>query len=156
MDGSEVSMRAAKYGFDIAARSNSRCTLHLIHVVPSKVLLSQSSGYFGVVSPGYQKEVEEEAEEWLKIKNKIISRGKFRIPSGGNFIQSLELAAFRSLQLHQRYGLCWNLAINRWGRNDIARLSSDRLPMPNPLIRVPRGRHGTLTVCPGYSVSCSV
>jgi nucleotide-binding universal stress UspA family protein len=80
MDGSEVSMRAAKYGFDIAARSNSRCTLHLIHVVPPKVLLSQSSGYFGVVSPGYQKEVEEEAEEWFrKIPPNIVTSSHMNI-----------------------------------------------------------------------------
>jgi nucleotide-binding universal stress UspA family protein len=89
MDGSGVSMRAARYGFDIAARSNSRCTLYLIHVVPPKVLLSQSSGYFGVVSPGYQKEVEEEAGEWFRkilpdivmnshvnIVRKVISSGE--------------------------------------------------------------------------------
>jgi nucleotide-binding universal stress UspA family protein len=66
IDGSEASMRAAKYAFDIATRSNSRCTLYLIHVVPPQVLMAHSSGYFGAVSPSYQKEVEEEAEEWFK------------------------------------------------------------------------------------------
>jgi nucleotide-binding universal stress UspA family protein len=66
MDGSKASIRAAKYAFDIAIRSNTGCTLYLIHVVPPQVLLAHSSGYFGAVSPGYQKEVEEEAKEWFK------------------------------------------------------------------------------------------
>ncbi|MGB8084877.1 MAG: universal stress protein, partial [Nitrososphaeraceae archaeon] len=40
--------------------------LYLVHVVPPQILLAHSSGYFGAVSPGYQKEIEEEAEEWFK------------------------------------------------------------------------------------------
>jgi nucleotide-binding universal stress UspA family protein len=67
VDGSEVSMRAAKYAFDIASRSKSRCILYLVHIVPPQILLARSSGYFGALSPGYQKEIEEEAEEWFKI-----------------------------------------------------------------------------------------
>jgi nucleotide-binding universal stress UspA family protein len=66
MDGSEASIRAAKYAFDITARSNGRCTLYMLHIVPPQVLLAHSSGYFGAISPRYQKEVEEEAEEWFK------------------------------------------------------------------------------------------
>jgi nucleotide-binding universal stress UspA family protein len=38
----------------------------LVHIVPPQVLLAHSSGYFGAVPPSYQKEVEEEAEEWFK------------------------------------------------------------------------------------------
>jgi nucleotide-binding universal stress UspA family protein len=66
VDGSEASIRAAKHAFDIASRGSSRCALYLVHVVPPQILLAHSSGYFGAVSPGYQKEIEEEAEDWFK------------------------------------------------------------------------------------------
>ena len=72
VDGSEASILAAKHAFDIADRSSSRCTLYLVHVVPPQILLSHSSGYFGAVSPSYQKEIGEEAEEWFKrISSKV-------------------------------------------------------------------------------------
>lgn len=66
VDSSEASIRAAMYAFDLASRSNSRCTLYLVHVVPPQILLAHSSGYFGAVSPSHRKEIEEEAEEWFK------------------------------------------------------------------------------------------
>jgi nucleotide-binding universal stress UspA family protein len=72
VDGSETSIRAAKHAFDIAGKSNSRCTLYLVHVVPPQILLAHSSGYFGAVSPSYQKGIEEEAKEWFKrISSKV-------------------------------------------------------------------------------------
>jgi len=95
IDGSEASMRAAKYAFDIATRSNSRCTLYLIHVVPPQVLMAHSSGYFGAVSPGYQKEVEEEAEEWFKrilsgiIRSNHVNIIKKVISSGSSIVTEL-------------------------------------------------------------------
>lgn len=66
VDGSEASIRAAKHAFDIASKGSCKCTLYLVHVVPPQIVLAHSSGYFGAVSPGYQKEIEEEAEEWFK------------------------------------------------------------------------------------------
>lgn len=88
VDGSEASIRAATHAFDIATRSNSRCILYLIHIVPPQVVLAHSSGYFGAVSSSYQKEIKEEAEEWFKrilagvmmsdrvhISKKVISTG---------------------------------------------------------------------------------
>lgn len=88
VDGSEASIRAATHAFDIATRSNSRCTLYLIHIVPPQIVLAHSSGYFGAVSPSYQKDIKEEAEEWFKrilagvmmsdrvhISKKVISTG---------------------------------------------------------------------------------
>lgn len=95
IDGSEASMRAAKYAFDIATRSNSRCTLYLIHVVPPQVLMAHSSGYFGAVSPGYQKEVEEEAEKWFKrilsgiIRSNHVNIIKKVISSGASIVTEL-------------------------------------------------------------------
>ena len=50
----------------LLVEASSRCALYLVHVVPPQILLAHSSGYFGAVSPGYQKEIEEEAEEWFK------------------------------------------------------------------------------------------
>lgn len=88
VDGSEASIRAATHAFDIATRSNTRCTLYLIHIVPPQVVLAHSSGYFGAVSPSYQKEIKGEAEGWFKrilagvvmsdrvhISKKVISTG---------------------------------------------------------------------------------
>ena len=89
VDGSEASMRAATHAFDIATRSNIQCALYLIHIVPPQIFLGHSSGYFGAVSPRYQEEIKEEAEEWfdrvsskgrrkndhVRIINKVISTG---------------------------------------------------------------------------------
>lgn len=89
VDGSEASMRAATHAFDIATRSNIQCALYLIHIVPPQIFLGHSSGYFGAVSPRYQEEIKEEAEEWfdrvsskgrrkndhMRIINKVISTG---------------------------------------------------------------------------------
>ena len=38
----------------------------MVHVIPPQIVLAHSSGYFGAVSPGYQKAIEEEAEKWFK------------------------------------------------------------------------------------------
>jgi nucleotide-binding universal stress UspA family protein len=95
MDGSEASMRAAKYAFDIATRSNSKCTLYLIHVIPSQLLMAHSSGYFGAVSPGYQKEVKEKAEEWFsRILSDVVRSSHMNIirkviSSGGSIVAEL-------------------------------------------------------------------
>ena len=95
MDGSEASMRAAKYAFGIATRSNIRCTLYLIHVVPPQLYTAHSSGYFGAVSPGYQKEVEEEAEQWFRrilsgiIRNDNVNIIKKVISSGTSIVTEL-------------------------------------------------------------------
>jgi nucleotide-binding universal stress UspA family protein len=67
VDGSEVSIRAAKHAFDIANRSNIQCALYLVHIIPPQISLAHSSGYFGAVSPSYQEEIKEEAEKWFKI-----------------------------------------------------------------------------------------
>lgn len=88
VDGSEASMRAATYAFDIANRSNIQCALCLVHIVPPQIFLGHSSGYFGAVSPRYQEEIKEEAEGWfdrisstgrkndhVRIVNKVISTG---------------------------------------------------------------------------------
>ena len=89
VDGSEASMRAATHAFDIATRSNIQCALYLVHIVPPQIFLGHSSGYFGAVSPRYQEEIKEEAEEWfdrvsskgrrkndhVRIINKVISTG---------------------------------------------------------------------------------
>ena len=69
VDGSEASIRAAKHAFDIAPRSNTRCTLYLIHIVPPQIFLAHSSG-FEAVSPSYQREIKEEAEAWF---NRILA-----------------------------------------------------------------------------------
>ena len=80
VDGSEASIRAARHAFNIANRGSSICTLYMVYVVPPQILLAHSSGYFGAVSPGYQKEIKEEAEEWFKrISSKVRKSGQVRI-----------------------------------------------------------------------------
>lgn len=79
MDGSEASIRAAKYAYDIATRSNIRCALYLIHIIPPHVLLARSSGYFGAIPPSYQKEIEEEAEEWFKRLPLVPKNGRVHV-----------------------------------------------------------------------------
>lgn len=75
VDGSEASMRAADYAFDIANRGTGRCTLYLMHVIPPQMSLAHSSGYFGAVPPNFRKEIEEEANRWF---NRILARPRIR------------------------------------------------------------------------------
>jgi nucleotide-binding universal stress UspA family protein len=78
IDGSEASIRAANFAFDIAARSNGRCTIYLVHIIPSQVLMAHSSGFFGAVLTDYRKEIEQEADRWFKkISAKV--RGSDRV-----------------------------------------------------------------------------
>ena len=104
VDGSEASIRAAKRAFDIASRGSSRCALYLVHVVPPQIFLAHSSGYFGAVSPGYQKEIEEEAEEWFKrifsevrksnqvhIIKKVISTGASVVTEIASYVDRKEI-----------------------------------------------------------------
>lgn len=104
VDGSEASIRAAKHAFDIAARSNSRCNLYLVHVVPPQTLIGRSSGYFGAVSPDYLREIEEDAEGWFKrisskvrksdnvhIIKKVISTGASIVTEVANYADRKEI-----------------------------------------------------------------
>lgn len=67
LDGSEHSMKAAKYGIDIASKFGSEIVL--LSVVPSKISHGDSSGMFGFVSESYLKKYKDEAEIWF---NQII------------------------------------------------------------------------------------
>lgn len=109
IDGSEDSMRAAKYAFDIASRSRSKnkCTLHIVHIIPPKMPFSRPSGYFGAIPVGYQEEIKEEAEKWfnrilsssykLKIGNqvriikKVISTGDSVVKEIANYADGNEI-----------------------------------------------------------------
>jgi nucleotide-binding universal stress UspA family protein len=86
IDGSEGSMRAAKYALDIVVRSKSKCTLHIVHIVPPKVPFSHSSGYFGAIPVSYQEEMKEEAEKWF---NSILSTSKLRIGNQVHIIKNV-------------------------------------------------------------------
>ncbi len=64
LDGSEHSMKAAKYAIDIASKYGSE--IILVSVVPSKISHGDSSGVFGFVSGSYLKQYTEDAETWFK------------------------------------------------------------------------------------------
>jgi nucleotide-binding universal stress UspA family protein len=57
--------------------------------------MAHSSGYFGAVSPGYQKEVEEEAEQWFRrilsgiIRSNNVNFIKKVISSGTSIVTEL-------------------------------------------------------------------
>lgn len=98
VDGSEASIRAADYAFDIASKDIGTCTLYLVHVIPPQVHLTYSSGYFGVVPVDLRSEIEAEAKEWfnrilakvrrrdnLYIIEKVISTGASIVAEIANF-----------------------------------------------------------------------
>jgi nucleotide-binding universal stress UspA family protein len=100
VDGSDASIRAADYAFDIATKDISVCTLYLVHVIPPKIHLGHSSGYFGAVPPDFRREIEEEAKEWftrilakvrkrdnLCIIEKVISTGTSIVAEIANFAE---------------------------------------------------------------------
>lgn len=84
LDGSEHSMKAAKYGIDIASKFESEIVL--LSVVPSKISHGDSSGMFGFVSESYLKKYKDEAEVWF---NQIIQDSmKKENPDGQNRIKT--------------------------------------------------------------------
>lgn len=104
VDGSEASIRAADYAFDIANRGTGRCALYLMHVIPPQINLAHSSGYFGAVPPDFRKEIEEEAKGWfnkiltgvrkrddLEIIDKVISTGASIVAEIANFAEGKKI-----------------------------------------------------------------
>ncbi len=84
LDGSEHSMKAAKYGIDIASKFGSEIVL--LSVVPSKISHGDSSGMFGFVSESYLKKYKDEAEVWF---NQILQDSmKKENPDGQNRIKT--------------------------------------------------------------------
>lgn len=71
IDGSEYSLKAAQYAFDISIKYKS--DLILLSVVPSKIRYGDSSGIFGAVPPTYFKKYKNEAKKWF---NQIIDEMK--------------------------------------------------------------------------------
>lgn len=76
VDGSEASIRAADYAFDIAAKDFDIRNLYLVHIIPPKISIGHSSGYFGAVPPDFRREIEEEAKEWF---TKILAKVRRRV-----------------------------------------------------------------------------